>query len=317
MKPLSDKQLNWQITSMLNHAIVAVEKGEKLPWHKPWSNVKGGNCAGLCAFNMVSGRQYSFINQMFLPAGGYITLNAAKKEGLRIQKEQFKNAYIAHSMFPTSFHDKDKKDPKSWGQKITPVYHLSQLEEESQKEAMVKFSALKNDAEVLPYDEIDIVQIEQTLIDKYIASYCEKLNGGITYGNNQAYYTPSRDSINAPNKDQFKNIAEYYCTVLHEITHSTGHISRCNRPMSGKFGSVGYALEELIAELGASALCRLLGVDYMGGHIDAEQNSKAYITGWLKKCKNSIDKNATIHNVHCAINCFQETIGIDLKAKQK
>ena len=313
MKPLSDKQLNWQISSMLDHAIESNEKGEKLPWHKPWSNMKGGNCAGLCAFNMVTGRQYSFINQMFLPAGGYITLNAAKKEGLRIQQEQFKNTYVAHSIFPTSFHDPEKTDPKSWGQKITPVYHLSQLEEESQKSAMDKFLALQNNAKVLPDNDVKTVEIEQTLIDKYITRYCDKLNGGISYGSNKAYYVPANDSISVPSKEQFKNIAEYYCTVLHEITHSTGHISRCNRPMSGRFGSAEYALEELVAELGASALCRLLGVDYMGGHIDSEQNSKAYLTGWLKKCKASMDKNTTVVNVHCAVNCFQDVIGVDLK----
>lgn len=313
MKPLSTKQLNWHISSMLNHAITALENGESLPWYKPWSNIKGGGCNGLCAFNMVTGRQYAFINQMFLPAGGYIPQKALKREGLRVPKEQYKNVYIVHQMFPTSFEDEDKTKPESWGQTITPVYHFSQLEKESQKLAMEKYKSLQSEDEIEPSEEIEI-SLDEKRIDKYINRYCEQLNGGVRFGSNKAFYVPSTDSITNPSKEQFKSIAEYYATLLHEITHSTGHLSRCNRDMSGSFGSESYAIEELIAELGASALCRLLGVDYMGGHIDSEQNSKAYLLSWLKKCDKSMDKNKVIASVNCAVKCFQDIIGIDLKA---
>lgn len=312
MKPLSDKQLKWHISSMLDHAIDSLEKGEELPWHKPWSNIKGGGCNGLCAFNMVSGRQYSFINQMFLPAGGFIPQRVLKKEGLRVPKEQYGKVYVVHQMFPTSYHDEAKKEPKSWAQTITPVYHFSQLEEESQKIAMDKYKALHSDSEVLPVEE-ETSNSDFALIDKYIARYCDKLNGGIVYGTNTASYIPLTDTIHNPDKKQFRNEVEYYSTLLHEITHSTGYISRCNRPMSGAFGSGSYAIEELIAELGASALCRLLGLDYFGGHVEAEKNSKAYLVGWLKKCKDSMDKNTVIVSVNCAVKCFQDNIGIDLK----
>jgi len=44
-------------------------------------------------------------------------------------------------------------------------------------------------------------------------------------------------------------------TLLHELTHWTGHPSRVNRPLGNSFGTKDYAFEELIAELGASYLC--------------------------------------------------------------
>ena len=44
----------------------------------------------------------------------------------------------------------------------------------------------------------------------------------------------------------------YYSTVLHELTHWTAPPHRCNRDLTGRFGSEAYAMEELVAELGAA-----------------------------------------------------------------
>ena len=63
-----------------------------------------------------------------------------------------------------------------------------------------------------------------------------------------------------PDRDRFEVSAEYYCTLFHELTHSTGHESRLNRFESGGFGSDPYAREELVAELGAAFLCGHAGI---------------------------------------------------------
>jgi antirestriction protein ArdC len=52
----------------------------------------------------------------------------------------------------------------------------------------------------------------------------------------------------------------YFSTVLHELTHWTAPAHRCNRDLSGWFGSEAYAMEELVAELGAAFLCAELGI---------------------------------------------------------
>jgi antirestriction protein ArdC len=46
----------------------------------------------------------------------------------------------------------------------------------------------------------------------------------------KAVYNPTWDRINCPPLKDYKVPEEYYCTLLHEIVHSTGHQSRLARP---------------------------------------------------------------------------------------
>ena len=61
--------------------------------------------------------------------------------------------------------------------------------------------------------------------------------------------------------ETFKDAESYYATLAHELTHWTRHPSRLNRSFGRKrFGDEGYAMEELVAELGAAFLCADLGL---------------------------------------------------------
>jgi antirestriction protein ArdC len=58
-----------------------------------------------------------------------------------------------------------------------------------------------------------------------------------------------------PSRQAFGSAEEYYSTLFHELTHSTGHPSRIGREGIEKlntFGSESYSKEELIAEMGAA-----------------------------------------------------------------
>ncbi len=77
----------------------------------------------------------------------------------------------------------------------------------------------------------------------------------------------------------------YYGTLLHELTHWTGHEKRCDRDLRNRFGSEAYAAEELIAELGAAFLCADVGVTPQP-RLDHAQ----YVQSWLRVLKN--DKRA-------------------------
>ena len=82
-----------------------------------------------------------------------------------------------------------------------------------------------------------------------------------------------------PIRKQFMSTAEYYSTVFHELTHSTGHFSRLNRlTQSAFFGSEDYSKEELVAEIGAAALVNHVGLETS----NSIRNSAAYIQNWLK-----------------------------------
>ena len=129
--------------------------------------------------------------------------------------------------------------------------------------------------------------------EEIIANY---QNGPIIqHGGNRACYSPSLDRIMMPERIQFEKEEEYYSTLFHEMTHSTGHWSRLDRPgmENIRFGSENYSKEELIAEFGAAFLCAQTGIAHA-----TIQNSGAYIKNWLEKLRN--DKKLAIQAAHKA-----------------
>ena len=87
--------------------------------------------------------------------------------------------------------------------------------------------------------------------------------------------------------EQFQNEAEYYSTVFHELTHSTGHkkrLDRLNSSITARFGSEDYSKEELIAEIGSANLMNLLGIETSRSF----RNSTAYIENWLSVLRSDV-----------------------------
>ncbi len=108
----------------------------------------------------------------------------------------------------------------------------------------------------------------------------------VRMGGDRAYYGQRTDHIQMPDRDRFTGTEtisateSYYATLLHELTHWTGHTSRLDRDLSGRFGREGYAMEELVAELGAAFLCSDLGITNR-----PRPDHAAYIANWLTVLK--------------------------------
>ena len=113
-----------------------------------------------------------------------------------------------------------------------------------------------------------------------IYGYLERENVKLLHQEgDKAFYRPSTDEVVLPIRKQFMSTAEYYSTVFHELTHSTGHASRLNRlTQAAFFGSEDYSKEELVAEIGAAALVNHVGLETS----NSIRNSAAYIQNWLK-----------------------------------
>lgn len=78
----------------------------------------------------------------------------------------------------------------------------------------------------------------------------------------------------------------YYATLAHECTHWTKHPSRLDREFGRKkWGDEGYAMEELVAELGAAFVCADLALSP-----EVREDHASYIASWLKVLKD--DKRA-------------------------
>lgn len=105
-----------------------------------------------------------------------------------------------------------------------------------------------------------------------------KTGANISHGGDAAFYMPSMDRIQLPNKTAFDSESSYYATAFHELTHWTSHKSRCDRILGARFGNPEYAFEELVAEMGAAFLCADHG-------IKGELRHAGYIANWLKACR--------------------------------
>lgn len=103
----------------------------------------------------------------------------------------------------------------------------------------------------------------------------------VSYGGSRAFYRPSTDSIVMPPIEAFKDAEAFYATLGHECIHWSSHSSRLARDFGSKrFGSEGYAIEELVAELGAAFLCADLDLA-----LEPREDHAAYIANWLEVLK--------------------------------
>src|SRR5690606_765171 len=116
-----------------------------------------------------------------------------------------------------------------------------------------------------PYSGINVVMLWATAMERGYS----------------AHYVPSLDYSQMPPFESFRDAAAYYVTLAHECTHWTRHEKRLDRDLGRKrFGDQGYAMEELVAELGAAFLCADLDLTPQ-----IRDDHAPYIAGWLKVLK--------------------------------
>jgi antirestriction protein ArdC len=104
----------------------------------------------------------------------------------------------------------------------------------------------------------------------------------LSHGGSRAFYRPSADTIVLPPFEAFRDAESYYATLAHETTHWTAQASRLARDFGGgRFGSQSYAMEELVAELGAAFLCADLDLT-----LEPWKDHASYIANWPEVLQN-------------------------------
>jgi len=216
-------------------------------WQKPWGNIATGDAP----HNGITGHAYSGINWMVLSSAPYnskqwLTYKQAVACGGNVKK----------------------------GEKGTQIVYFQMLKKEDKQGNVSAFPLLK------VYTVFNSEQCENISgMKNYIVPVIPQ---GVNYQGNVACFIPSRDEIRMPPVEAFKDKANHDATLLHELTHWTGHKTRLDRLSGDKFGGEGYAFEELVAELGAAMAGSLLGLPYEGlQHAD-------YIANWLKVLKSDV-----------------------------
>lgn len=246
-----------------NKIIKALQEGTT-PWQKEWINV--------LPVNAVTGRYYSGINSMILTAEGkdedprWATKRQAESQGWSIKSG-------ARPVRLQLFLAVGKKD------KDYDVYKV--IDEQDLK-------IIRKEFEVYHTSEIEGITPLTTRVRKRVISNQEiesiiyNASVRIFFGGDRAYYDPSNDTITIPKHESFIDTEAYYSTLLHEMSHWTGHSSRLNRPSTFNRKSASYAFEELIAEISTMFLSAETGLDQTPKHFD---NHAAYVASWISLLK--------------------------------
>jgi antirestriction protein ArdC len=255
--------------------IAALERGVaefKLPWHRAAGNV-------IRPTNVASKKPYRGVNILTLWAsadargfetGLWGTYRQWAEAGAQVRKGE-KAAYIVfYKEFLVAGED-DEDTEKRLFARATPVFSAEQVE----GYALPSVDTTPNVVEPIVHAEAFVAQT----------------GAQIVHGGSRAFYRPATDHIQMPPREAFIGtttstpVESYYATLLHELTHWTGAEARCNRQLGKRFGDQAYAMEELVAELGAAYLCADLALTAV-----TREDHAAYIGSWLAVLKS--DKRA-------------------------
>lgn len=256
------------VYQIVTDRVMAALEMEEVPWQRPWCSVNGG------AYNRVSGKHYSLINQMLLShSGEYATFKQWTELGGKVRKGE-KGEMVVFFKWPDQKEDSQTEDNKEETQedrsrrpvlRYYKVFHISQVDGVEPLERQI------------PVYNANPIEEGETVFRNYTSREGIRVEIEPT---NEAYYSPSQDLIHLPELRQYKDPSEFCSTAFHEAAHSTGNEGRLNRDglKRASFGSEIFSREELVAEISAAALLNTLGIET--DH--SVQNSSAYIRGWLK-----------------------------------
>ena len=259
--------------TVTNNILIAMEKGI-IPWRKPFKS-----SFSPIPVNFSTGKAYRGINVFLLnmacfqfgyPTNAWLTFNQARDLGGKVKKGQ--KSEIVLFWKPTLIHEQSASEDGELVEiskevYIARIYHVFNIEQ---------CDGIKNEA----IAQSPLPRIESC--EQVYTNYPEikpEINLGLG-----AMYIPKLDQIRIPAMVDFISTSDYYAILFHELVHSTGHITRLNREgivAAQRSDLIRYSKEELIAEMGASFLCALTGIE----NVQLTENSAAYVQNWLEVFK--------------------------------
>lgn len=244
------------VYEIVTDQILKALEGGHIPWERPFI----GHCNG------VSKHQYRGINILLLSLSDaktpyWITYNQAVELGGHVRKGAKSSVVTFWKMLSL----KDKASETVEEKHIPFLRYFRVFNVEQCENLTIKLPETVTGAKIEACEAVLAAMQNKPTISEYA--------GG-------AHYKPSDDTVNVPAMAHFTSPEEYYAVLFHELIHATGHKSRLDRDCLNRFGSEGYAKEELIAEIGAAFLCARCGIQRK---ID---NRAAYIQNWLGALKN-------------------------------
>ena len=225
-----------------------------IPWRQTWKS-------GLPT-NAISKRPYKGINTWLLGNHDYqsnlwLTFNQAKGLGGWVRKGEHGRAIVFWKIIQVTEEETEEEKTVPLLRTYT-VFNVEQTTVEFEVKA------------------VEPIMEAQQIVDGY--------SGKPPIRTGEPAYHPTTDTITIPPISSFNLPGEYYSTLFHELSHSTGAESRLDRKLTNHYGSDPYAEEEAIAEMSASYLSAMAGTQVYSKTID---NTVAYIQFWTGRFRDN------------------------------
>jgi antirestriction protein ArdC len=257
-------------TRITNQIVSQLERGVR-PWVKPWN---AEHAAGRITRPLRhNGKPYSGINVLSLWASA-MAQNFAAPIWMTFKQTTELDGHIRKG---------EKGSLVVYADSITRKETDEKTGDEVEREVpflkgYTVFNVEQIDGLPAVYYAKAVPQLDPVARIEHAEKYFAAPGATIGHGGNRAYYSATNDIIQMPPFVSFQDADSYYATLAHECTHWTGSANRLSRDFGGhRFGSKGYAIEELVAELGAAFLCADIEIP-----LEPREDHASYIATWLE-----------------------------------
>ena len=267
-----------KLRESMAEAFLAALQEDKLPWHSMWTSMRPKNA--------ITDKKYKGINSFWLSfvaeLKGYddnrwCTFKQAESKGWHVKKGE-----KASSIEYWRLYDKLQKKYIEWPEARQIVSDDPEREKDiiltCRTYCVFNAKQIEGIPEPVHENNVDIEDIRSkrdVLLNNMDLKFRES--------GSEAYYQPLLDRITMPPERTFLDTYGYMSTFLHEAGHATGHKKRLDRDLTGSFGSVSYAKEELRAEIASAFTAQALSLSSDGTvPSDRLDNHKAYIQSWIE-----------------------------------
>ena len=279
--------LNQQRTALAEALTTLIESNQDLAWKPGWFS-NGFNGGDRNAFTGQTYRGENLIATYFTRAiygyqdNRWLTMKQANELGGKVKKGE-KGLRLVRFI---EYDILTKKAPNWTEIRALPLEESRQYIKDNVRVCAKTFTVFNVEqceglTKLKPIEVKTMSEAELAKQNAQIETIIKNSSAPVLYdGGDSAFYRPSTDDIHLPKVEYFKTKQDYYATALHEISHSTGHPSRLDRDLSGRFGTESYAIEELRAEISSMFLQSDLGLEVKG---EVLESHAAYVKNWKEE----------------------------------
>lgn len=266
----SQQQIREEITKRI---VTAIESGV-MPWRRPWRTSKNSGRPA----NVSSKRPYTGVNPLLLEIaamqhgfqsrwwGTYQCWRqmgcCVKKRPDNVKQGEWGATILFCKALKKSAEDEDTGDERQESFFVLRYYTVFNADQVAGAE---RFQVTEEQPGV------GIVAPDFTPAEELIVA----TEADIRHGGERAFYSPVGDYIQMPHRERFESSGAYFETLLHETCHWSERRQNLDRQQ------LGYAMLELVAEIGSCFVASEIGIP----HGEGMENHASYVKSWLDAMK--------------------------------